>query len=161
MTLTEDLRAWLKGAEKVAVLGIGNFLRRDDAVGLDVVKRLRKRVPPNVALYECETVPENFIGPIEKSRPTHIIMVDATDMNTPPGEIRLVTPDQIVGLGVSTHSLPLSLFAQFMRQTIDAKVILLAIQPKNVDFGTEMTRELKSSARIAAETVLQAFSTRR
>lgn len=161
MTLKEELRAWLKGAEKVAVLGIGNPLRRDDAVGLNVVKRLRRKVPPNVEIYECETVPENFMGPVEKSRPTHIIMVDAADMNAPPGEIRLVAPEQIVGLGVSTHALPLSLFAQFMKQRIDAKIILMAIQPKKVDFGTRMTRELITSKTIAAESILEATSAER
>jgi len=140
-------------------MGIGNPLRRDDSVGLGVVKRLWRRVPPNVELYECETVPENFIGQIERLKPTHILMVDAADMRAAPGVIRLVPPEEIGGLSVSTHTLPLSVFARFMKQSIDAKVVLLAIQPKNVDFGTRMTRELQSSARIAADAITQAFST--
>jgi len=159
LTLVEDLAAWLKGAGKVAVMGIGNPLRRDDSVGLRIVKRLWRRVPPSVELYECETVPENFIGQIERLKPTHVLMVDAADMRAAPGVIRLVPPEEIGGLSVSTHALPLSVFARFMKQSIDAKVVLLAIQPKNVDFGTRMTRELQSSTKIAADAIIQAFST--
>jgi hydrogenase 3 maturation protease len=160
LTLVEDLATWLRGSGKVAVLGVGNSLRRDDSVGLSVVKKLSRRVSPNVGLYECETVPENFMGQIERLKPTHILMVDAADMKATPGEIRLVPPEEIGGLSVSTHALPLSVFARFMKQSIDAKVVLLAIQPKNVDFGTRMTRELQSSARIAADAILQALSAR-
>jgi hydrogenase 3 maturation protease len=158
LTLAGDLAVWLKGAGKVAVMGIGNPFRRDDSVGLRVVKRLSGRVPPNVELYECETVPENFIGQIERLKPTHILMVDAADMRAAPGVIRLVPPGEIGGLGVSTHALPLSVFARFMKQSIDAKVVLMAIQPKNADFGTRMTRELQRSTGIAVDAIIKAFS---
>jgi len=39
-----DLRSALEGAERVAIVGVGSDLRGDDAIGLEVVRRLRKRL---------------------------------------------------------------------------------------------------------------------
>ena len=99
-----------------------------------------------VLLLECETVPENFGTPIRDFNPTHIILVDAAQLNLKPGSSRLVTQDRIVGLSISTHSLPLNVFAKYLESITHAKVILLAIQPKNVNFGEPLTRELDEAA---------------
>ncbi|MGZ4865023.1 MAG: hypothetical protein ACXVIL_09675, partial [Halobacteriota archaeon] len=45
--------------KKIVILGIGNELRRDDAVGLAVVDRLRTSIDdPSVIVINCQSAPE-------------------------------------------------------------------------------------------------------
>lgn len=150
MALGEQLRIWLGECDKVAVLGIGNPLRRDDAVGMEIVKLLKGRVQRKVRLLECETVPENFTREIREFSPTHVLMIDAAQLGAEPGEARLVPPERILGMALSTHAIPLSLLTEIIKQSINAKVMILGVQPKAIEFGEGLTPELqKASKRIA------------
>ena len=66
-TWTSVVRRELRGARRVAVMGIGNPDRGDDGAGLACVRALRKlRLPASrsVRLIEAGPVPENFTGRI-------------------------------------------------------------------------------------------------
>lgn len=141
-----SLRVWFSNAERVVVLGVGNSFRKDDFVGVEVVRNLRNRVSQAVHLIECEETPESFIAPISKFKPTHVLIVDAAMLGSEAGFMRLVEPQEIGGVAVSTHALPLHIFSAYLAETTGAKVALLAIQPKETDFGEGLTSELKESA---------------
>ena len=147
MAFGRQLRVWLDGCERVAVLGIGNPLRRDDAVGLEIVKMLKGRVPRKVRLLECETVPENFTREIREFSPTHVLMIDAAQLGAEPGEARLVPPERILGMVLSTHAIPLSLLTEVIKQSIDAEVMILGVQPKEIEFGEGLTPELRRASK--------------
>lgn len=144
--IEHSLKLWLSGVKRVVVLGVGNPLRRDDFIGVDVVRGLRKKVSEKVRLIECETVPESFIEPITEFKPTHVLIVDAALLNLPPGSIRLVEPDEIKGIAVSTHALPLRILCDYIMEETGAKVALLAIQPEETVFGEGLTEKLKSTS---------------
>jgi len=38
--LFRDLRSWFSNAGKVVIVGVGNPIRKDDNVGVEVIKRL-------------------------------------------------------------------------------------------------------------------------
>ena len=56
-----ELREWFSGAHRVVIAGIGNSLRRDNFVGVKIVRDLQDSISSPVYLIECETVPEIFI----------------------------------------------------------------------------------------------------
>lgn len=142
-----DLKNWLSNAQKVVIAGIGNPLRKDDFVGVEVVRNLRDRVSQFVYLIECETVPESFIEPITEFKPTHILIVDAAMLNLVSGSSRLIEPNQMMKhTAVSTHALPLRIFCEYLAKTTDAKIALLVIQPKETDFGEGLTSKLRETA---------------
>lgn len=145
-----DLRTWLSDAESVVVAGVGSLLRKDDFVGVEVVRNLRNRVSPAVYLIECETVPESFIAPISEFKPTHVLIVDAAMLGSEPGSVRLIEPQEIGGVTVSTHALPLRIFSEYLVEATGAKVALLAIQPKETDFGEGLTPRLEETAKALA-----------
>jgi len=145
--IEKSLRVWLSGAKRVVIAGVGSPLRRDDFVGVQIVRNLRNRVSRAVYLIECETVPESFIEPISEFKPTHVLIIDAAMLGLEPGSLRLIEPQKIAGEAVSTHALPLRIFSEFLVETTGAKVALLAIQPKETDFGEGLTRELKNTAK--------------
>ena len=151
MSIGKELASWLRGAGRLVILGIGSPIRRDDSIGLAIVNQLKGKVPRTVRLINCETVPESFTQDVERFHPTHVIMIDAALLKLPPGRARLVPPEKIKGLAISTHTLPLNIFAEYVKQTTKAKVILLAIQPKDTSFGTGLTPELEKTSKSLAE----------
>jgi hydrogenase 3 maturation protease len=146
-SIEESLQLWLSNAKRVVVAGIGNSLRKDDFIGVEVVKNLRKKVSKHNYLIECETIPESYIEPIIEFNPTHVLIIDAALLNLKPGSSKLIKPNEIVGIPVSTHSLPLNLFSEYITKTTGAKIALLAIQPKETDFGEGLTEELKKTGK--------------
>lgn len=145
--IERSLRTWLSDARRVVVAGVGSPLRKDDFVGVKIVRSLRDKVSKSVYLVECETVPESFIEPISEFKPTHVLIIDATLLNLKPGSSKLIEPNKIAGIPISTHALPLHIFCEYLTRTTGAKVALLAIQPKETDFGEGLTKELKRTAK--------------
>jgi hydrogenase 3 maturation protease len=140
--IEDSLRVWLSDARKVVIAGVGNSLRKDDFVGVEIVRNLQDRVSNLVCLMECETAPESFIEPITEFKPTHVLIIDAALLNLEPGSSKLIEPKEIAGTPVSTHALPLSIFSDYITEITGAKVALLSIQPKEIEFGEGLTKEL-------------------
>ncbi len=142
-----DLRNWLSRAQRVVVAGIGNPLRKDDFVGVEITRNLQEEVSQSVYLIECETVPESFIEPITEFKPTHILIVDAALLDLKPGSSKLIDPRQMMKHpAISTHALPLRMFCEYLARTTGAKIALLAIQPKDTSFGEGLTSQLRGTA---------------
>ena len=146
--IEKDLKNWFLGAKKVVIAGIGNPFRKDDFVGVEIVRSLQEKTSHRVYLVECETVPESFLEPIIEFKPTRVLIIDAALLNLEPGGLKLIKPNTIAGISVSTHSLPLNLFSNYLTMTIGAKVALLAIQPKETGFGEGLTKKLKETVEI-------------
>ena len=144
----KQLEKWLSNAKKVVIAGIGNEIRKDDFVGVKIVRELAKKLKSkNVFLIECETVPESYVGQIAKFNPSHVLLIDAGMLGLEPGQARLVDVKQLaIYPAISTHALPLRIFCELIEEMTKAKIALLAIQPKNVDFGEGLSPELEKTA---------------
>jgi hydrogenase 3 maturation protease len=140
----------------VVVVGVGSEARGDDAAGMEVVRKLKKVLKsPNVLLIEGGVVPENFTSQIRRFKPSHIIFIDAADFDAKPGEIVLAEPEAITGQFISTHIMPLSILAKYIREQIGAKIALLGIQPARVHMGAEVSRPVKDSIKQIVEIMLR------
>jgi len=143
-----ELHNWLKDAQKVVVAGVGCSIRKDDFIGVEIVRNLQNKVSQSVYLIECETVPESFIEPIIKFKPTHILIIDAALLNLKPGGSKLINPDQLAKRpATSTHALPLQIFCEYLTKTTSANIALLVIQPKETGFGEGLTMELQKTTK--------------
>jgi hydrogenase 3 maturation protease len=152
----KELKKWFSGAEKVVIAGIGNPIRMDDFVGVKIVQDLRGKVSDRVYLIECETVPESFIQQITDFNPTHILIIDAAILGMKPGESRLIKPEQLTMFpAFSTHMLPLRIFCEYLAKTTTAKIALLLIEPKKVDFGEGLTPEVEATAQSVVNALLK------
>jgi len=145
--IESSLKEWFSGAQRVVIAGIGNPFRRDDFVGVEIVRKLQNRVSQSVYLIEGETVPESFIAPITKFKPTHILVIDAGLLNLKSGSSKLVDPTQLMRKSsISTHTLPLRIFCDYLTETTGAKVSLLVVQPEDTRFGSGLTPKLLETA---------------
>lgn len=155
MIIRDHLRSWLGNYQRLVILGVGNPLRGDDSLGLEILKRLRGKVPRNVRLIYGGMAPENFIGKIKRLKPSHVLIVDAALFGGKPGEAKLILPEQITDETISTHTISLNLLASLILRETNAKVILLGIEPKNLGLGEEMSQEIKEAVERCARTLIE------
>lgn len=144
MSFELQLNEFLKGYEKLLILGVGNELKRDDGVGPFIVDNLDEK--DNVICINAKTVPENFTGKIRKEQPSHVIIVDACLMGGEAGDIKIVDKDDFVNIGISTHSMSLSYFVNYLERDNDFKIIFVGIEPETMEFGEELSEKIEKTA---------------
>ncbi len=122
-------------------------MRGDDAVGPLLAKKLTEifRENSQITVLNAKTVPENFTGLIKRENPSHLILLDAVEMNKNPGHIKLVQKDEIVNYSISTHAMPVSFLIKYLETSMDAKMLLIGIQPKNMEMNAPVSKEVESS----------------
>jgi hydrogenase 3 maturation protease len=148
------LMDWLGIKYRLVIIGIGNLLKSDDGLGIVIVNELQGKTTDNILLIDCGTVPETYVGPVKKFNPSHVLMVDAAELSSKAGTVRFVFPDEIQGLAISTHSLPLNVFADYLKKETNAEIALLAVQPKNLDFGDSLSPEVLVSVKSLSNDIL-------
>ena len=140
------VRRELRGARRVAVLGIGNPHRGDDGAGLACVRALRRAAPRRssfVRLVEAGPVPENFTGPLRRFAPSHVILVDAVRAGRRPGAVFLVDPARIGHDEVSSHRPPLSWLVRYLAETMGCRVVFIGLQPRQTDPGEPLSTAVR------------------
>jgi len=130
---------------RVVIVGVGNRMKGDDGFGPAMIDLLRGRV--KATLFDCGTVPENFLKPIRQAQPGTVLVLDAADFSDRPGSIAVIEPDRWSGGGFSSHSMSLKLFADLISQDTGAGVFLVAVQPRQLGFGEQMSPEVREGCR--------------
>lgn len=123
------------------LMGVGNDIRGDDAVGELVAREFNK---DDWETVDCGSVPENHIIMVEKGEYDTVVIVDAANMGLNPGEIRIVDRELLNVFTMSTHALPLSLVIDYLEERTK-EVFLIGIQPKDMRLKEGMTAELKEA----------------
>jgi len=157
VSLEGALRERLRG--RVTVVGIGNPLRADDAVGGLVAGRLRPG--PGLHVIDAEEVPESHLGPVTATRPDTILLVDAVDLGAPAGSLALVGPGDLDRFTPTSHRVPLEVLARWLAAETGARVFLLAVQPARTGVGEAVSAEVAAAALLAADILNRALSQRR
>ena len=144
--LEQELKIFAENYSKIIFLCIGNDMRGDDAIGPLIARNLAKlfKNQPELLVINAETVPENYTGVIRKEKPSHIIFIDAVEMEMDPGSIKLVKYDEIAEYNISTHAMPLSFMIKYLESFTDAKLLLIGIQPKNMEMSNPVSEEVKT-----------------
>ncbi|OPY24560.1 MAG: hydrogenase 3 maturation protease [Methanobacterium sp. PtaU1.Bin242] len=141
------LKEFLKNTDKLVILGIGNEMRGDDFLGSLLARKLAPifKEREDVMVFDGGVVPENFTGTIKRESPSHIILIDAADMGKSPGHIRIIKKDEISKYHLSTHAMPLSFLIKYLEQTTRARIILIGIQPEEMDRVNKVSLKINES----------------
>ena len=139
---------WFLKAEAVVIVGVGNPFRKDDFIGVEIIRNLKNNVPKSVFLIEAETIPEGYIQQIIEFNPSHILIIDAGLIKEQPGVFKIFQSSHISRkTSISTHTLPIRIFCDYLKKTTNAKIALLIIQPEDVTFGEGLTPTLNKTAK--------------
>jgi hydrogenase 3 maturation protease len=126
--------------KKVLILGIGNRLRGDDAVGSILAERLAKKL--DIPIIDASDVPENYLGLIEASGADLVLVLDAADLGASPGDLSLIEMSQLKEVGISTHTANLALLFKVIPQSHRPDAVLVAIQPEQTEAGQGLSRSV-------------------
>jgi len=153
----------VRRAARVAVVGIGNVDRGDDAAGSLVARDILAgptSAPAKSLVIDAGQAPENFTGVVRAFRPDLVILVDSAASGRRAGAVFLVDRATLADDDVSTHRLPLARIARYLEETMDSRVLILGIEPASFD-GTGMTPAVGRAVRKVAAAVEEAVAARR
>lgn len=144
---------------KTLVLGLGNVLLSDEGVGVHVVHLLRERYdfPQEVEILDGGTLGLDLLPYVEDA--DRLLIVDAVQMDTPPGTVARLVGDEIpavLSLKYSPHQMGLSdlLAAARLRGHLPAEVVLWGVQPASLEVGLELSPAVAAQMESLVQNVL-------
>jgi hydrogenase 3 maturation protease len=147
---------------RMAIVGIGNTLRGDDAAGILVARALMSspfiRDLATVRVIDASYAPENSTAELRRFAPDRVLFIDAAEMHEIAGTIRWIEMDELDGMSASTHTLPLSMLAKYLTLELKCKVTLLGIQPASNEVGETVSIEVTRAANTVVEALVGALS---
>lgn len=134
--------------KRIAVVGIGNVLLKDEGVGVHVARALREVVQTGKAdldVIDGGTSPDAFLL-LEGVR--KLVLIDAVNGGGNPGSVYRFHPDDIVfkrKYTVSAHQIGLLYSLQMMEFSAckPEEVVIIGVEPKEIGWGMELSAELR------------------
>lgn len=125
------------------LLTVGNGMMGDDGAGVLLAQMLHEHPLEEWTVLNGGSAPENLIHHLRDADVGCVLIVDAADMDLPPGSIRLIHADRLEDpFLITTHTLPLTFLIELLREFVP-RVDLVGIQPNMVAFGFPMSKEVR------------------
>ncbi len=147
-------------SKKTIVLGVGNLLLKDEGIGIHVVQELQKRQLPNdVEVVDGATSGMNLLALFPEA--SRLIIVDCVKGGEEPGTIYKFTPNEVKRrawrLMTSLHDVNLADVFQLAEQMgeMPEDVVIIGVEPKELDYGVELSPEVKEKLPQVIEEVLK------
>jgi hydrogenase 3 maturation protease len=151
--LLNKLEVFFRDAERVVIIGMGNELRADDAIGLLVVRLLKPYSHNRLRVFEGHMTPDVFIAPACAAQPTHLLIVDAAELHKKPGTWQVLFPNEVEEGLFTTHTIPVVEVASEIQRRCGAKVAFLGIEPKSRDISLSQSKECLRAAEEIADII--------
>jgi hydrogenase 3 maturation protease len=158
--LLNRLTSFLKDAKSVVIIGMGNELRGDDAIGLEVVRLIKPFTTDQLQVFEGYMTPEAFIRPACKAHPTHVLIIDAAELQAKPGVWRVLSSNEVEEGLFTTHAIPAVEVAAEIQRRCNTKVAFLGIQPKSREISMSLSKECQRAAKEIADSILGIIAAR-
>jgi hydrogenase maturation protease len=133
----------------LSVIGIGDRSRRDDAAGLEVVRRLRLAHPPGVRLVEDEGEPASLIE--AWSSVDEALVIDGIESGAAPGRLHRfdVTdaplPAEIFNRSTHAGGLPEAVELARELKQLPGRLIVYGIEGESFEAGEGLSRPVQTT----------------
>jgi hydrogenase maturation protease len=140
------------GAEErklLALIGIGNRFRRDDAAGLEVARRLRLAAPPGVRVLEEEGEPASLIESWAEA--DEALVIDGVFSDAPPGTLhRFEAAEQPLPAELfrpSTHAMGIAEAVELARELdrLPGRLGVYGIEGESFEAGEGLTATVQAA----------------
>jgi hydrogenase 3 maturation protease len=129
--------------KKKLVFTVGNGMMGDDGAGALLAHLMRQAPLDDWEALNGGAAPENLLHRVREMAPERVVLIDAADMDLPPGSIRCIDAEKLDNpLLMTTHTLPLTFLIEALREFVP-KVELLGIQPEIVAFGFPISESVR------------------
>lgn len=136
--MKNQLREILKG--RIVIVGVGNIMRGDDALGPELIRRIDGCV--DAVCIDAGTALENYSGKIIKVEPDTILIVDAVSLGKTAGAWELLSKEDIIKSGLTTHDISPKMFIEYLETRTKARIYMLGVQPKELEFSADISKEV-------------------
>ena len=152
----------IKTRRGVLILGVGNILLKDEGLGVHVAEELQKQeLPDNVEVIDGGTA--GLDGLLSADGADKLIVIDAVRAGKKPGTIYKTRLDadqrfsQEQPLKISSHQLGLldAIMAAEKIGCAPREIIIVGVEPGEVDCGLELTPAVKRAVGEVIKTVLE------
>ena len=160
---TEDSRT-TDHPQRIAVIGVGNLLLKDEGVGIHVIKALQKtplKDAKGLTIVDGGTCPDIFyLLPEEIDK---LIIVDAVRGGDEPGTIYRFNPKDITckrEIITSVHQLGIweSLINIENAEVNPKEIVIIGVEPKEIEWGLEISSELQKKVPQVIDLVMKEIS---
>ncbi|CAH2213301.1 hydrogenase maturation protease [Tepidibacter aestuarii] len=132
--------------EKIAVLGIGNILLRDDGIGVHIINELQNQnLNSNVELIDGGTCILDLLGVFVENN--KVIVVDSLKGGHLPGTIYKVPPQELgnyIKANSSLHDVQvLDILKSANLMGHSPEVIIIGIEPEEIFFDLNLSDTIK------------------
>lgn len=133
----------------IMVIGVGNSIQMDDGVGIHFLNALGKEIiPDEVELFDGGTLGIDLMYYIEGRE--KLIFIDSVKADQKPGTLFRFEPNDLTyddAPKTSIHQIGLIESLQMISMIGKApeKIVIFGVQPKTIDWGEELTSEVKAS----------------
>lgn len=140
------------------IIGIGNPIKRDDGIGIHVVRYLEGRLPADVELVEGSVYCADLLSFLEGRKKA--IFIDGIDAGDKPGTVFRFSPEEIrqkPGIPLSLHDFgvyELITSARLLDQCPE-EITIIAVQVKDVGTGEELSEELRAAIPRVRQLILE------
>jgi hydrogenase maturation protease len=128
----------------ILVLGLGNALMNDDALGVRVIERLQHdyRFPAGVKVVDGGTLGLDLLPFIEEAE--QVLIVDALEMKAEPGTVFRLEGDEVpraFASKLSVHQMGLQdlLAVADLQGYSPKKLVFWGVQPKSIEMNMELS----------------------
>jgi len=148
-----------KTSPRVAVIGVGNELRSDDALGVYLARALKSYTDTceHVLALEAGLAPENFCGTLRRFRPDLVILIDAAQMGEEPGTVQMLDLQSAVSLTISAHDPSFQLFAKYLDAELGCELAILGVQVADLSFDAPISHPVRKAIGVITAMLVDLF----
>ncbi|MBC8552126.1 MAG: HyaD/HybD family hydrogenase maturation endopeptidase [Candidatus Brocadiales bacterium] len=134
---------------KIVVIGIGNLLLMDEGIGVHTINELEKHdLPESIEMYDGGTGGFKLIDLIHGV--ARVIFIDAVETGKTPGSVTIFSTEEVHSIynkkKYSLHDTDLMEIIKMTEMLDNPPMIeIVGIQPKTINYGTTLSKELTDS----------------
>ncbi len=142
---------------KIVVIGIGNLLLMDEGIGVHTVNELEKHnLPESIEIFDGGTGGFKLIDLMHEA--SRVIFIDAVDTGKAPGTVTIFSSEDIRSIYKKKYSLHDTDLMEIIKMTEmlgnPPMIEIVGIQPKTINYGLTLSKELTDSMSNIMSTVL-------
>ncbi|RLD18761.1 MAG: hypothetical protein DRI36_00645 [Caldiserica bacterium] len=138
--------------ENILFVGIGNRLRGDDGIGSFLASEGKKYISDK--FIDAGISFENYIFKILERNEKIVIIIDALKIQS---RFALITVDELIEQGISTHSISLKRFKE-MFENFGKKIYILGINVSKLNFEDKISDEVFNRGMEILKEIIQCMS---
>jgi hydrogenase maturation protease len=144
---------------KIVVIGIGNLLLMDEGIGVHTINELETHdLPKSIEIYDGGTGGFKLIDLMHGA--ARVIFIDAVETGKAPGSVTIFSAEDVHSIynkkKYSLHDTDLMEIIKMAEMLGNPPMIeIVGIQPKTINYGTTLSKELAVSMSNIVNSVLK------